>query len=172
MFLIYRQGELELEGFTDSSFQSDKDDSKSVSGFVFLLNGGAVSWKSSKQATIANSTTEAEFIAANEAAKEAVWMKNFIQELGVVPSVGDPITVYCDNNGAIAKAKEPRSHQKSKHVLRKFRLIREIIGRGDVRMERVDTTDNIADPLTKSIIHKVFVGHLGRMCLKYMGNWR
>ena len=99
-------------------------------------------------------------------------MRNFIQELGVVPSVGDPLTVYCDNNGAIAQAKEPRSHHNSKHVLRKFQLIREIIGRGDVRMERVDTADNIADPLTKPLSQKVFEGHLGRMGLKYMGNWR
>ena len=59
----------------------------------------------------ANSTTEAEHIAASEAVKEAVWMRKFIAELEVVPSITDPITVYCDNNGAIAKAKEPWSHQ-------------------------------------------------------------
>ncbi|KAL0455972.1 UNVERIFIED_CONTAM: Retrovirus-related Pol polyprotein from transposon TNT 1-94 [Sesamum latifolium] len=81
MFLIYDGGELILEGYTDASFQSDDDDAKSQSDFVLKLNGGVVAWKSSKQDTAADSTTEAEYIAASEAAKEAVWMKNYIQEL-------------------------------------------------------------------------------------------
>ena len=72
-----------VKGYTDASFQTGKDDSKSQSGFVFCLNGGAVSWKSSK---LADSTTEAEYIAASEAAKEAVWIRKFVSELGVVPS--------------------------------------------------------------------------------------
>ncbi|KAL0439860.1 UNVERIFIED_CONTAM: Retrovirus-related Pol polyprotein from transposon TNT 1-94 [Sesamum latifolium] len=74
MFLIYGGGELILEGYSDASFQSDDDDAKSQSGFVFKLNGGVVAWKSSKQDTTADSTTEAEYIAASEAAKEAVWI--------------------------------------------------------------------------------------------------
>ena len=111
MFLVYGEGELKLEGFTDSSFQSDVDDRKSNSGFIFLLNGGVVSWKSSKQEITTGSTCEAEYIAALEVAKETVWMKKFLLELGVVPSIIDPVLVYCDNNGAIAQAKEPRSHQ-------------------------------------------------------------
>ena len=111
MFLIYGDSELKVSGYTDASFQTDKDDYKSQSGYIFLLNGGAVSWKSSKQSTITDSTAEAEYIAAFEAAKEAVWMRKFIAEHEVVPSISDPITVYCDNNGAIAQAKEPRSHQ-------------------------------------------------------------
>ncbi|KAL0394512.1 UNVERIFIED_CONTAM: Secreted RxLR effector protein [Sesamum latifolium] len=78
MFLIYGCGELILEGYSDASFQSDDDDAKSQSGFVFKLNGGAVAWKSSKQDTTADSTMEAEYIAASEAVKEAVWMKNYI----------------------------------------------------------------------------------------------
>ena len=68
----------------------------------FILNGGAVSWKSSKQETVADSTTEAEYIAASEAAKEGIWIRNFIAELGVVPSASSPMDLYCDNNGAIA----------------------------------------------------------------------
>ena len=74
---------------------------------MFCLNGGAVSWKSSKQETVANSTTEAEYIVAGMAAKEAIWMCKFINELGVVPTIADPIDLYCDNNRAIALAKEP-----------------------------------------------------------------
>ncbi|KAL0455115.1 UNVERIFIED_CONTAM: Retrovirus-related Pol polyprotein from transposon TNT 1-94 [Sesamum latifolium] len=76
MFLIYGGGELILEGYSDTSFQSDDDDAKSQSSFVFKLNGGVVAWKSSMQDTTADSTTEAEYIAASEVAKEAVWMKN------------------------------------------------------------------------------------------------
>ena len=67
-----------------------------------MLNGGAVSWKNSKQETVADSTTESEYIAATEAAKEAVWIKNFIILLGVVPSILDPLEILCDNNRAIA----------------------------------------------------------------------
>ncbi|KAL0373260.1 UNVERIFIED_CONTAM: Retrovirus-related Pol polyprotein from transposon TNT 1-94 [Sesamum radiatum] len=70
VFLIYVGGELILEGYSDASFQSDDDDAKSQSGFVFKLNGGVVAWKSPKQDTTADSTTEAEYIAASEAAKE------------------------------------------------------------------------------------------------------
>ncbi|KAL0291711.1 UNVERIFIED_CONTAM: Retrovirus-related Pol polyprotein from transposon TNT 1-94 [Sesamum radiatum] len=103
MFLIYGGGELILEGYRDASFRSDGDDAKSQSSFVFKLNGRVVAWKSSKQDTTADSTTEAEFIATSEAAKEAVWMKNYIQELGVVPSIAEPVVVFCDNNEAIAQ---------------------------------------------------------------------
>ncbi|KAG8498489.1 hypothetical protein CXB51_004896 [Gossypium anomalum] len=111
-FLIYRgEEELSVKSYTDASFQIDKDDSRSQSGFVFCLNDGAVSWKSSKQSTVADSTIEAEYIAASEAAKEAVWIKKFITKLGIVPSISDSIELRCDNNGAIAQAKEPRSHQ-------------------------------------------------------------
>ena len=104
VFLIYGDGDLIVEGYSDASFQSDRDDSKSQSGYVFTLNDRAVSWKSSKQETNADSTTELEYIAASEAAKEAVWIKKFITELGVVPNIVHPILLYCDNNGAIAKA--------------------------------------------------------------------
>ncbi|KAK8600391.1 hypothetical protein V6N12_050245 [Hibiscus sabdariffa] len=124
VFLVYGgEEQLSIKGYTDASFQTDKDDSRSQPRFVFCLNGGAVSWKSLKQDTVADSTTEAEYIAASEAAKEAVWIKKFVTELGVVPSISDAMELYCDNNGAIAQAKEPRSHQRSKHILKCFHLI-------------------------------------------------
>ena len=69
----------------------------------------------------------------------------------LVPSITNPVDVYCDNNGAITQAKEPRSHQRSKHILRRYHLIREIIERGDVKICRVPTYDNVADPLTKPL---------------------
>ncbi|KAK9018707.1 hypothetical protein V6N11_033754 [Hibiscus sabdariffa] len=172
VFLVYGgEEELRIKGYTDASFQTDKDDSRSQSGFVFCLNGGAVSWKSSKQDTVADSTTEAEYIAASEAAKEAVWIKKFITELGVIPSISDAVDLYCDNNGAIAQAKEPRSHQRSKHILRRFHLIREIIDRGDVEICKVNTDDNIADPLTKPLAQQKHDRHTESLGIRYVSDW-
>jgi hypothetical protein len=158
---------LVVTGYTDSNFEN-KEDFKSQSAYVFSLNGGAISWRSSKQSTIADSSTEAEYIAASDAAKEAVWMKKFIEDLGVVPSIANPIEIYCDNNGAIAQAKEPRSHKRSKHVLRKFHLIREIYKRGDIEVNRVDSEDNVADQLTKPLAQAKLEEHVGSMGLKYL----
>ena len=106
MFLVYEgEDELTVRGYSNASFQTDIDDYRSQSGFVFCLNGGAVSWKSSKQSTVADSTIEAEYIALSDAAKEAVQIKKFVTELGMVPTIVDPIDIYCDNNGAIAQAR-------------------------------------------------------------------
>ena len=81
-FLVYggEDNGLVVTGYTDASFQTCIDDFRSQSGYVFCLNGGAVIWKSSKQPTVADSTTEAEYIAASEAAKEAVWVKKFVKQ--------------------------------------------------------------------------------------------
>ena len=171
-FLIYGGDEkLVVRGYTDASFQTDRDDTVSQSGFVFCLNGGAVSWKSSKQETVADSTMEAEYIAASEAAKEAVWIRNFTTGLGVVPSIADPVDLYCDNNGAIAQAKEPRSHSKAKHILRRYHLLREINNRGDIHICKVHTNDNVADPLTKALSQQKHEGHTSSMGIRYMGDW-
>ncbi|KAK1608270.1 hypothetical protein QYE76_031943 [Lolium multiflorum] len=91
-----------------------------------------VSWASSKQCTVAKSSTESEYIAASEASSEAVWMKRFIVELGVVPSALDPLVIYCDNMGAIANAQEPRSHKRLKHIKLRYHSIREYIEDGEV----------------------------------------
>lgn len=171
-FLVYGGDEkLIVQGYTDASFQTDRDGFESQSGYVFILNGGAVSWKSSKQDTIADSTTEAEYIAASEAAKEAVWIRKFLDELGVVPSISVPIDIYCDNNGAIAQAKEPSSSSKSRHVMRKYHLIRRIITMGDIRMCKVHTDDNIADPLTKPMPRPKHESHTRAKGLKHIGEW-
>ncbi|KAL0325350.1 UNVERIFIED_CONTAM: Retrovirus-related Pol polyprotein from transposon TNT 1-94 [Sesamum radiatum] len=135
MFLVYDGEQLVLEGYSDASFQSDVDDAMSQSGFIFKLNGGVVAWKSSKQDTTTDSTTEAEYIEASEATKEAVWMKNYIQDLGIVPSIVEPVVIFCDNNGATAQANESRSYHKFKHILRHNHLLREMVGRGDVRVD-------------------------------------
>ena len=97
-------------------------------------------------------------------------MKKFITNLGVIPTISNPIPILCDNNGAIAQAKEPRSHQKSKHFLRRFHLIREIVARGDLVVERVPLKDNVADPLTKTLAQEVFERHCTTMGLMHKGN--
>ena len=137
--LIYGGEELKLEGFMDASFQSDLDDNKSVSGFIFTLYGGAVSWRSSKQGTVADSTMEAEYITENDVAKEAVWMRKFMDQLGVVPVVKFPIPLYCDNTTTIILVKETRLHKRAKHILRKYHLIREIKQRGNIEVLKVNT---------------------------------
>ncbi|KAJ9544434.1 hypothetical protein OSB04_024141 [Centaurea solstitialis] len=153
MFLVFggSEDEISVTGFTDASFQTDRDDFRSQSWYVFILNRGAISCKSSKQNTIADSTTEAEYVAALDAAKEAVWLSNFISDLRVVTSISRPVDIYCDNSGVVAHAKEPREHHKSRHVLRKYHLIREIIGRGEVRICKILTDENVADPLIKPL---------------------
>ncbi|KAK1684531.1 hypothetical protein QYE76_045379 [Lolium multiflorum] len=152
MFLCYGgDQELVVTSYTDASWNTDPDDSKSQSGYVFILNGAAVSWCSSKQCTVAKSSTESEYIAASEASSEAVWMKRFIVELGVVPSALDPLVIYCDNMGAIANAQEPRSHKKLKHIKLHFHSIREYIEDGEVKICKVHTDLNVADPLTKAL---------------------
>ena len=90
----------------------------------------------------------AEYIVTSDATKEVVWLKKFITDLGIISITSDPNLLLCDKNGAIAQSKELRSHQKSKHILRHFHLIREIIVRGNVVVERVQSPDNVVDPLT------------------------
>ncbi|KAL0413830.1 UNVERIFIED_CONTAM: Retrovirus-related Pol polyprotein from transposon TNT 1-94 [Sesamum radiatum] len=171
MFLIYGGGQLILEGYSDASFQLDDDDSKSQSGFVFKFNGGVVAWKSSKQATTVDFTTKAEYTAASKAAKKAVWIKKYIQELGVVPSIVEHVVVFYDNIGAIAQANEPRSYHRSKYILRCYYLLRKMVSRGDVRMDRVNSVENIADPLTKPMSQIAHTQHLDKMGLRTMGDW-
>ena len=98
-------------------------------------------------------------------------LKNFLSDLEVVLGKENAVTLYCDNNGAIVQAKEPRSHQRSKHVLRKYHVIREIICRNDVKIERVPTEDNIVDPLTKALPQQKHDGHAESLGIRYMGDW-
>ena len=98
MFLVYGgDKELVVNGYVNASSDTDPDDSKSETGYVFILNGGAVSWCSSKQSIVVRSMCEAEYIAASEATNEGVWMKEFISDLGVIPSALGPMKIFFDN---------------------------------------------------------------------------
>ena len=117
---------------------------------MFILDGGVVSWCSSKQSVVAGSTCEAEYIPASEAANEGVWMKEFISNLGVIPSASGPMKIFCDNIGAIALAKESRFHKRTKHIKRRFNSIRHQVSEGDIEICKIRTDLNVADPLTKT----------------------
>ena len=128
---------------------------------MFTLGGGAISW-SVKQSCIADSTMEAEYITTFEAAKEAVWLRNFFMDMGVVPSAQSAVTLYCDYSRAVAKSKEPRSHKRGKHIERKYHLIREIVSR-DMKVSQIASEDNLVDPFTKGLTHKIFDRHVEGM---------
>ena len=86
---------------------------------MFTLGGGAISWRSVKQSCIVDSTMEAEYVAACEAAKEAVWLKKFLSDLGVVRMKQVPITLFCNNSGVVAQSKDPWNHKKGRYIERK-----------------------------------------------------
>nr|GEY37139.1 hypothetical protein [Tanacetum cinerariifolium] len=119
--------------------------------YVFVLNGGAVDWKSAKQSIFATSSAEAEYIAAFDASKEDVWVRKFISGLGVVPTIKEPISMYCDNTGAIPIANESEITKGARHFRAKVHYLREFIEYGDVKLEKVHTDDNLADPFTKAL---------------------
>ena len=133
-----------MEAYTDGDFQSVVHDRSSNSRYVFTLNGGVVSWKSKKQDVIVDSMMMVEYVVAAEADKEALWMKKFITELGVVPIVTSLVTLYCDNSRAIAQAKEPKAHQKNKHFDKRFNIIRRYTAEGKVNILKVASTNNVA----------------------------
>jgi hypothetical protein len=117
---------------------------------------------------VTNSIAEAEYIVASGAAKEGVWMRRFLIELGVFPNTSSPLNLHCDNNGVIPQAKEPRNHQKNKHVLRKFHLIREFINQDEIKMCKIHTDLNVADPLTKALPQPKHEAHMRAMGIRYL----
>ena len=100
------------------------DSRKSTSGLVFTLNGEAIVWRSVKQSCVSDSAMEVEYLIASKAVKGVVWLSNFMRDLEVIPNLEQPIIIYCDNSGAVANSKEPRSYQRGKYIKRKFHLIR------------------------------------------------
>nr|GEZ43507.1 putative retrotransposon protein [Tanacetum cinerariifolium] len=154
MFLVYRgdlKQELRVSCYTDAGYLTDADNLKSQTGYVFVLNGGAVDWKTAKQSIFATSSAEAEYTAAFDASKKVVWVRKFISELSVVPTIEEPISMYCDNTGAIAIANESGITKCARHFHAKVHYLREVIEFGDIKMEKVHTYDNLADPFTKAL---------------------
>nr|GEZ20761.1 hypothetical protein [Tanacetum cinerariifolium] len=126
MFLVYGgdlKRELKVFCYTDAGYQTDADDLKSQTGYVFVLNGGA----------------------------EAVWVGKFISGLGVVHTIEEPISMYCDNTGAIAIANGSGITKGARHFRSKVHYLREVIEYGDIKLKKVHTYENLADPFTKAL---------------------
>uniref|UniRef100_A0A2N9EYJ2 Integrase catalytic domain-containing protein n=1 Tax=Fagus sylvatica TaxID=28930 RepID=A0A2N9EYJ2_FAGSY len=152
--------DLKLHGFSDSDYQGCLDSRKSTSGFVFMLCGGAIVWKSKKQECVAQSTMEAEYVALNAAAKEAIFLKQFLAELQIVECVQKPIPIFCDNNSAIAISKDPRCHSRAKHIEGRYHYIRDMIKKKKVIVQKVSSKQNLADPFTKGLSSGLFETHV------------
>ncbi|RVW17794.1 Retrovirus-related Pol polyprotein from transposon TNT 1-94 [Vitis vinifera] len=107
---------LDVVGFCDADFAGCIDDKKSTTGYIFMMVGGAVSWKSVKQTLTTSSTMEVEYVACYEACCQAMWMRNFISTLGVVDSISRPLKLFCDNSATVAFSKNTRSISHFKHI--------------------------------------------------------
>nr|GEY70680.1 hypothetical protein [Tanacetum cinerariifolium] len=162
MFLVYEDDikrELKVSCYTDAGNLTDADDLKSQTRYVLVLNGGVVDWKSTKQSIFVASSTEAEYIAAYDASKEAIWVGKFIFRLGVIPIIEEPINMYCDNTGAISITNESRITKGARHLHAKVRYLRKVIEHGDIKLEKVHTYDNLADPFTKELAFPKYSEH-------------
>ena len=139
---------LDIRGFVDADWAGDLDQRRSTSGYVFSLFGGAVSWMSKRQSVVALSTTEAEYIAATHASKEAVWLQRLCSSMGLVQQA---IRIDCDSQSAIFLAKNPAYHSKTKHIDVQYHFVRDMVEAKRVLLVKVDTLKNVADALTKSV---------------------
>ena len=126
--LVYRRVDnLEVVGYSDSDFGGCFDNHKSTSGYIFMLAGGAISWKSVKQSLIASSTMYVEFVACYGASSQDVWLRNPISELQVVDSIFQPIVIYCDNNAAVFYFKNNKISTGSKHLEIKYLIVKDLV---------------------------------------------
>ena len=144
---------LDIRGFVDADWAGDLDQRRSTSGYVFSLFGGAVSWMSKRQSVVALSTTEAEYIAATHASKEAVWLQRLCSSMGLVQQA---IRIDCDSQSAIFLAKNPAYHSKTKHIDVQYHFVRDMVEAKRVLLVKVDTLKNVADALTKSVSTQKF----------------
>ena len=101
LVLHYQGEDLKLRGYSDVDWGGDPDESRSISGYVFTVSGGVISWCSKKQDSIALSTMEVEYIACSIATQEAIWLMSFLQNLNLTPKVDDPLALLCDDTTAI-----------------------------------------------------------------------
>jgi hypothetical protein len=164
--LCYQGSNLRLIGYSDADWGSDLDEHKSTSGYAFLLNNGAISWNSKKQPCIALSTMEVEYVACSVAVQEAVWLRRFFHHLEFVKDTSDPVTIHCDSIVALAYAKDPKYHGKTKHIDIRYHYIRDMVKHKEVVLKHISTTRMIADPLTKPIGRDIFQAHVRSLGLR------
>jgi len=149
-------------GYTDSDWAGNIDTRRSTGGYVFLMCGAAVSWSSKLQSSPALSSTEAEYMACTRAAQEAIWLRQLLEQLGFKQT--KPTSLLGDNQGAIALAKNPGNHPRTKHIALRYHFIRFTISNGHILLNYIPTSDMAADGLTKGLTgdkHLTFLHMLG-----------
>uniref|UniRef100_A0A0A1X768 Retrovirus-related Pol polyprotein from transposon TNT 1-94 n=1 Tax=Zeugodacus cucurbitae TaxID=28588 RepID=A0A0A1X768_ZEUCU len=154
-----------VKGYADADWANNNTDRKSYTGYSFFLAGSAFSWQSKKQDVVALSSTEAEYIALSTAAKEAVYLRRLLKEMGC--SSEDPILLKGDNMSAIQISKNPVFHKRTKHIEIKYHYIRDVVERKEIELEYVSTNDNVSDIFTKNLQKQKHVKFVDMLGLKY-----
>jgi Reverse transcriptase (RNA-dependent DNA polymerase) len=154
----------QLTGYVDADWAGDVNDHKSTLGFIFMFGGAAVSWGSKKQTSVALSSTEAEYIAASYAAKEAIWLRRLLTELGLDTS--SPTPIHVNNQSAIAIARNPEFHDRTKHIKVRYHFLRQVVEKGDIVLKYLPTGEQIADALTKGLSREKHEGFAKMMGLR------
>jgi len=149
-------------GYTDANHASQYH-RHSISGYVFLVNGGMASWSSKRQPIVALSTTEAEYVAAAHSVKEVLWLQAFLGE--ITRPLSTPTTLNCDNQSAIALTKDGQFHARTKHIDLQFHFIREAVTNRTITMVYCPTQLMVADILTKPLICGKTNEHTGSLGL-------
>ena len=146
--MTYGGQQKELKGYADAD-GSMAEDRHAISGYAFLLHGGAVSWAAKRQEIVSLSTTESEYVAVTHASKEALWLRSLITQL--FDNKLDPTPLFSDNKSAIALTKDHQYHPRTKHIDIRFHFIRWIIENGSICLIYCPTDDMLADTLTKAL---------------------
>lgn len=161
--LVFRQStSMNLVGYCDSDWAADKNDRKSITGYVFMMAGAAITWKSKKQQTVALSSTEAEYMALGDAVKEVLWLIQLLKHVGL--SINKPPVIFEDNEGCKMLSTHPVHHQRTKHIDIRHHFIRDHIANNDFGLVSINTDNMLADMLTKNlgrIKFKNFVNLIG-----------
>jgi hypothetical protein len=165
IMLTYRKSnELKFVGYADTDFAGG-DLRKSMSGCIFTLTGGSISWKSSKQTISILSTMQAEFLSCYMAVGQAVWQKKFVPGLRVVDIILRPLTIYCDNKSIVFFLSNNKSSDATKHIDIKYFIVKDRVQDQIVEIEHINTKQMLADPLTKGLLPIIFHDHVADMGL-------
>jgi hypothetical protein len=135
-------------GYVDADYAGDLDDRRSTTGYVFTIAGGPICWKSMIQSMVAMSTTKAEYMTTAEAANEALWLTGLVKELGIQQG---GVSLHCDSQGAIYLPKNQVYHTRTKHIDVRFHKIKELVATVELLLEKIHTSENVADMLTKPV---------------------
>ena len=118
----------------DSDWANDREDRKSITGYVICLAGGAVSWRSKKQTCVTLSTVEAEYLALSDVVRDGLWLGGLMESIGHGNFVDKPTKIKMDNQGAVALAKNKSVSERSKHIAVKFHFIRDHIHKDNIQL--------------------------------------